>query len=122
MTEYQSSSLNGKSISKHRKLWIKFYGSIPSGMIIHHINGNKKDNRLENLECISRKEHRKKHKKDYEFLNLGQYGFQKGNKLNIGKTHHLGHRHSLETIERIREAKLKNPTRYWLGKKRSVKV
>lgn len=28
-------------------------------------------------------------------------------------------RHSKKTIEKIRKAKLKNPTRYWLGKKRS---
>lgn len=30
-----------------------------------------------------------------------------------------GHKHSPETIEKIRQSKLKNPNRYWLGKKRS---
>ena len=29
----------------------------------------------------------------------------------------VGFKHSAESIEKIREAKKKNPTRYWLGKK-----
>lgn len=34
----------------------------------------------------------------------------------------LGRRHSKESLEKMREAKLKNPTRYWLGKKRDPEL
>jgi len=50
-----------KTILVHRKVWIEHHGTIPTGYIIHHINGNKKDNRIENMECIGMKEHRKRH-------------------------------------------------------------
>jgi len=52
-----------KSILTHRKIWMKYHGQIPEGYIIHHKNGNKKDNRIENLECISRKIHSFLHSK-----------------------------------------------------------
>jgi len=56
---------NGKraSCQKHRAIWIEANGEIPEGYVIHHINGHKKDNRIENLECLSREEHAQKHKK-----------------------------------------------------------
>lgn len=50
-----------KSILKHRLVWILANGPIPPGHMIHHKNGNKFDNRLENLECITHSEHRLKH-------------------------------------------------------------
>jgi hypothetical protein len=46
-----------KSILLHRLVWIEAHGEIPEGYVIHHKNGKKYDNRLENLECVSRKEH-----------------------------------------------------------------
>lgn len=56
---------NGKlcSCPYHIRIWIEQYGEIPKGYIIHHKNGNKYDNRIENLECINRKEHALKHSK-----------------------------------------------------------
>jgi len=44
---------NGNSIRVHRAVWTYFHGRIPDGMVINHKNGNKLDNRLENLECVS---------------------------------------------------------------------
>lgn len=40
----------------HRAMWEIFVGEIPDKMDINHKNGNKKDNRLENLEVVSRKQ------------------------------------------------------------------
>lgn len=40
----------------HRLVWRAFQGEIPEGLEINHLNGNKKDNRLENLEVCSRSE------------------------------------------------------------------
>ena len=47
--------------AEHRVVWEDANGSIPKGYIVHHKNEIKNDNRLENLECISRKEHNHLH-------------------------------------------------------------
>ncbi len=56
----------------YRRIWIENYGTIPKDrngrtFEIHHVNGNNKDNRLENLMCIPIEEHYKIHleQKDY---------------------------------------------------------
>jgi hypothetical protein len=59
---YDHISINGKSYLLHRWLWEKYNGPIPSGYIVHHINGDINDNRLENLLCVSPKQHAELHK------------------------------------------------------------
>lgn len=44
----------------HRLVYITFVGNIPKGMDIDHIDGNKQNNHLDNLQCVSRKEHIRK--------------------------------------------------------------
>lgn len=50
--------VNGKrkNISGHQLVWISFFGPIPKGLEINHKNGVKGDNRLENLEVVTRSE------------------------------------------------------------------
>jgi hypothetical protein len=48
----------------HRALWEESNGPIPIGYDIHHKNGIKTDNRLENLELISHQEHTSSHNKE----------------------------------------------------------
>ena len=36
-------------ILEHRWLWEQAFGSLPKGSVVHHINGNRADNRLGNL-------------------------------------------------------------------------
>jgi hypothetical protein len=48
-------------IRAHRWVWIKTHGVIPKGYHIHHINEDRSDNRIENLELIEKSRHIKHH-------------------------------------------------------------
>ena len=41
-------------MNEHREIWAKAHGPIPKGWLIHNLNGNKMDNRLENLAALPR--------------------------------------------------------------------
>jgi hypothetical protein len=45
---------------EHRHIWKKHHGAIPKGFVIHHIDGNKTNNDLSNLELLKRNDHDKK--------------------------------------------------------------
>lgn len=57
-TGYYSLSTNNRCLM-HRYVWEKEKYSIPSGFDIHHINNDKSDNSIENLECLSKSDHTK---------------------------------------------------------------
>lgn len=40
----------------HRLVWEAFYGKIPDGMVIDHIDTNRQNNSVENLRCVTPKE------------------------------------------------------------------
>ena len=87
---YVQLTKDGKNWLEHRYVWTQANGEIPKGMHIDHINGNKTDNRLENLQCITRTQNlqRKNWSKGYTALSTNKYKSQK--KFN-NKVHFLGH-------------------------------
>jgi hypothetical protein len=62
MNHYKTIQVNGNQVRLHRHLMeIKIGRKLTFNEIVHHKNGNKNDNNIENLELISRSEHMKKH-------------------------------------------------------------
>lgn len=70
LNEYKFVRKGGYRISESRYLWEKYHGKVPIGMIIHHKNGNKKDNTIENLQLVSFQEHMNIHKELKKRLKL----------------------------------------------------
>lgn len=50
---YRSVGVNYKRKSLHRLVIEGFYGEIPDGLVVNHIDGNKSNNKLENLEVVT---------------------------------------------------------------------
>ena len=46
---------------EHVIIWESHYGPVPEGFELHHRNGDKLDNRIENLKLVSRLEHKRIH-------------------------------------------------------------
>lgn len=55
-----SKNKNKKIWLVHRLVWNAFNGNIPEGYEIDHINNNPEDNRLDNLQLLTRSENQKK--------------------------------------------------------------
>ena len=100
----------------YRKIWQKHFGEIPKdsdgrSYEIHHIDGNRENNSIENLKCVSLKEHYETH------LQQGDYASAAFLKQKMGSPL-FGWKHSNETKQKLRENSINNPRQYWLGKKR----
>ena len=57
----------------HTYIWEKQFGKIPKGYILHHINLDKLDNQIENLQLMPASEHSKLHNKLRKRDSLGHY-------------------------------------------------
>lgn len=60
-TTIYDDSGNPKTIRHHRIIWETAYGEIPSGYEIHHLDENRSNNTISNLELIESSTHRHNH-------------------------------------------------------------
>lgn len=87
-TGYMRTMFNKKRYKTHRLIWIYHYGDISSNMQIDHINGNRIDNRIENLRVVNNQ------KNSFNSHNTKGYSIKNGKyqaeiKIN-GKSKYLG--------------------------------
>ena len=61
MVAYKKVTIDGVCLLAHRYIWEQQNGPVPAGMLVHHINHNKIDNRIENLELMSPGDHSRHH-------------------------------------------------------------
>lgn len=76
-----------KMIAVHRLKWLYYNGDIPKGYIVDHINNDSTDNRLENLQLITRSENTKKNAvgRNQLYYQLGAEEYER--RQQIRKTH-----------------------------------
>lgn len=95
----------------YRKIWEAHYGPIPTDELgrsydIHHKDGNRENNSIDNLECVSIEEHYNIHLKQKDYFAAKLVGYRAGK--DISKL--SGYTHSEKTKEQIRK-KLKGQKR-----------
>ena len=102
----------------HQYIWMVANGcDIPEGYDIHHIDGNKLNNSIYNLELVEHKKHLSKHKKGKLHTEESKNKMSKAHK---GKFHseetrrkigdlHKGFKHSKESKEKMSKANVNNP-------------
>ena len=62
MSEYKIKTINGKQIPEHRAVIEELLGiKLDKNQVVHHLNGDKKDNRPENLQVMDWREHSRLH-------------------------------------------------------------
>ena len=61
-------SIKGKQWREHRYVWTQANGEIPKGMEIDHINGKRDDNRIENLQMLTKKQNNQRWRRGTTYL------------------------------------------------------
>lgn len=52
----------GPAIMLHKYVWLKYNPEVPKGHVIHHVDGNRRNNEITNLKLLSHRDHDQLHK------------------------------------------------------------
>lgn len=64
LVEYKNGYNKKGNVKQHRRIMEEYLGrALTSDEVVHHINGNKEDNRIENLQLMTRAQHSSYHRK-----------------------------------------------------------
>ena len=64
--------LGYKTFRAHRYIWEHYNGKIKDGLEIDHINGNRADNRIENLQAITKKQNNNRWRRGTVYLSTNR--------------------------------------------------
>ena len=85
-------------IRAHQWIWLSIHKIIPKGYHIHHLNEDKSDNRIENLELIEKSRHLKHHMsnpsrkaKSREMAHKYRYLTKEWHRSELGRAWHVEH-------------------------------
>ena len=105
--DYKFKTINGKRIFEHRLVMEIYLGrKLSVHEIVHHINGDKKDNRIENLKVMSNEEHTSHH--------------HAGSKKKFPESYKPSNKLSKEKVEMIKALKIKGLTNRKIGIQLSI--
>ncbi len=100
----------------YRKIWQQTFGEIPENYEIHHIDGNRCNNSIENLACVSIEEHYRIHLKQGDYMACSIIATRIGityeerlniHKLAMSKRDQTGERNPMFGRSAIREKNMK---------------
>lgn len=111
----------GEMIRLHRYIWEKYNGPIPKNHIIHHIDFNKENNSIENLQCMTHSEHDIIHRGNNKFA-LGYKhtpeALKKIGIASIGRKHNLG----LKRTKKVRQKMSESAKIGWIKRRLQKKM
>jgi len=83
----------------YRKIWENAYGKIPDGLEIHHIDGNRSNNELNNLKLVTLQEHLEIHMEqgDYGAVQAIMIRMESYDRTEIAKLAYLSQKNLIES-------------------------
>lgn len=100
---------HNKSRLVHRRVWEDFYNKpVPKNCVIHHLNGDKLDNRIQNLQCCLKTNHIKFHSKNKSFNHSDEFKKIRSDRYTGKGNPMYGKKRSREEMSGIISYKLKS--------------